>query len=102
MSTEKKHTPLPWNWNQVYRDVIEISGPHCAASISFDVRDTEECKANAELIVRAVNSHAALVAALQTLINLHEGIDHGGNGIEPSDWDQARAALALAEGKAEK
>lgn len=48
-----------------------------------------EAKANAALIVRAVNSHDALVAALRDLLD----------GSEP--WDvratQARAALALAE-----
>lgn len=101
MSTEKKHTPTPWTLSgeSIIKDdiciaVIETDGGYEAPG--------DEQEANAELIVLAVNSHAALVDALQTLINLHEGIDHGGNGIEPSDWDQARAVLALAEGKAEK
>ncbi len=57
------------------------------ASWNCDVED--ELDANARFIVRAVNSHEALVAALRDLLD----------GSEP--WDeratQARAALALAE-----
>lgn len=30
---------------------------------------------------------------LQGLVNLHEGIDDGGNGITPEDWQQARELL---------
>lgn len=52
-------------------------------------------KANAALIVRAVNSHEALVAALEKLTEFAtEGV------AVPESWDvilNARAALALAK-----
>lgn len=64
---EIKHTPLPWKTEgrhilsskENFPDFIAICGrldtePH-----------SEENKANAELIIRAVNSHDALVEALR-------------------------------------
>ena len=63
--------------------------------------DPSRCAdANADLIVRAVNNHAALLAALKAIVE-HQNID--GTGIRYEfDWNspigkQARAAIAAAE-----
>ena len=37
--------------------------------------------------------------ALETLVNLHDGMADGGNGITNADWANARAALAKARGE---
>jgi hypothetical protein len=58
-----------------------------------------ERAANAALIVRCVNSHEALVEALEEMIEEVENEDH-----EPKDWSvavclkHARAALKVAKG----
>jgi len=57
-------------------------------------------EANAALIVRAVNSHEALVAALRGIIQAWDtdsGDYYVTNTLTDDDIDQARAALALAE-----
>ena len=57
--------------------------------------------ANAALIVRAVNSHDALVAALRGLVDRLD--DHFGGRDRSTDWreqEAARAALEQAEGGA--
>jgi hypothetical protein len=51
--------------------------------------DVTEREANADLIVRAVNSHAALVEVAELLLK-------GTNHDEPLPIAKARAALALA------
>ncbi len=50
-------------------------------------------QANAALIVRAVNSHDALVSALEGLVS--DRHDH--NNLCPCPWCYARAALAAAK-----
>ena len=74
----------------------------------LDANDVLVCKcdleAEADLIVRAVNAHDALVEALEAMVdNLVQLADSGDAGF----WDaedqecvkQARAALALARGQ---
>lgn len=58
---------------------------------------TEEDAANARLIVRAVNSHDALVAALKIALPHLAGQNWANKGNNP--YTQARDALALAEAK---
>ena len=43
-----------------------------------------------------ISAAPELLASLETLVNLHDGIDDGGNGITPDDWNAARAAIAKA------
>lgn len=63
--------------------------------------DSRDHRANAELIVRAVNSHEALVEALKAL--LEDYMAFLGDGVteanEPDLVTRVRAALALAEEK---
>ena len=96
MSTSKA-TARPWRVGDAGTTVFGPPNgnpsPKTIATISYaklrGVEQYDESAANAALIVRAVNSHEALVAALRDLLD----------GSEP--WDvratQARAALALAE-----
>lgn len=83
--TCSKHSPTPWKrcayaiWSNkiVVADCVRdkaIGVPH--------VRTEAECIANAELIVRAVNSHETLVKAVkharnQTIAELQEALEEG-------------------------
>jgi hypothetical protein len=53
-------------------------------------------EANAEFIVRAVNSHDQLVAALKRFANLDKSVDSDLWYIRSEFCEQARAALAAA------
>lgn len=108
MSNE--HTPTPWRADITAHRTID--GTSCVAFIvsektniadvcnSYNI-STEEAVANAAFIVRACNSHAALVAAL-------EGFDNFAWTAVTADCDEsrlylqqlidkARAALAAVE-----
>lgn len=70
------------------------------------VRPFKEDKANAELIVKAVNSHAELLAALKAMVACCTNSE-GAVSPEPHDRGEwldnmlnARAAIARAEGRA--
>lgn len=70
-------------------ELVAMVAPHDAV--------TEKSKANASHIVRCVNSHAALVAALQALANC---ADEDGKFVQAPTaqmFKDAKAALALAE-----
>lgn len=66
--TQTKHTPTPWYSNDDYADIRDhranliMRKPSTKTSIYADI---ETAKANAAFIVKAVNSHEALVVALQ-------------------------------------
>lgn len=65
-----EHTPLPW---QIKRGatmgvIVNQDGEQVAAALSDAVKSSDERDANAELIVRAVNNHDALVKALRDLV----------------------------------
>jgi hypothetical protein len=78
------------------RSACTISGSHYHPKYrrACAVDDTD--RANAELIVKAVNSYSAMLEALKAL-------SHYPDSNVGSDWkpvfDQARAAISLAEGK---
>lgn len=59
--TETKHTPPPWHLHQTAFATI-IGGHNIVAEL--------DVQADAEIIVRAVNSHAELLALVQTASNL--------------------------------
>ena len=87
-----KATARPWATSAVTEADGSTIWDVCAADAGdmiADLKGLDNAEADAALIVRAVNSHEALVAALRDLLD----------GSEP--WDvratQARAALALAE-----
>ena len=102
MNTKKaKHTPGPWRIQDEYDGTLPIDGWSEQAEesceicrVSLDMLDEQERAANAALIAAAPE----LLAALETLINLQDGIDDGGEGITAEDWGTARAAIAAAKG----
>ena len=77
--------------------VIRTAAKAIATTCTMDaVNPTPEETANAELLAsapRLLREHRELRVMLGALVNLHEGIDSGGNGIEKSDWGQAKAIL---------
>ena len=90
-----KPTPTPWAIVPGY-DWQTICGPNgdrIGTVKRLTGSDAKVGMANARLIVRAVNSHEALVEALTTLIN------DAKNVMSPEYLDQARAALSLARGE---
>lgn len=60
-------SPLPWKAE--VREIYDSNGTNLTM-ISGWTKPASEDTANAALIVRAVNSHAQLVAALETLVNI--------------------------------
>lgn len=91
-----QHTELPWK--------VEAVGPHqdevvndetgfSIARMSWAGPNSALSKDNAAFIVRCVNSHDALVAALQSMCIAQELSCHSKEAYEA-----ARAALSLAKG----
>lgn len=87
-----KHTPTPWRAVRV-GNTLTIAGavPGYFAEIRGACEGAHGAmgEANAEFIVRAVNAHDDLVAALQNLARLFQA-------LHPShaDWGDYKAALA--------
>ncbi len=101
------HTPTPWRFGPIgTNQKIAISGFDSThvATLSPIADGKGQLKANADLIVRAVNSHAALVSALEqarlSMIGNREYCQ--GRGLTHAGVDRcitmADAALALAKG----
>ena len=113
------HTPLPWRLGRNGADCLIFKGEHKFVadcdSADEDSDGTDEDRANAAFIVRAVNSHAALVATLENILEFMEDKFHEFDGADcdPDDgklcpkcesngciemkFKQIRAALKLAE-----
>lgn len=69
-----KHTPTPWalNTDDIPPTIYAEVNQHCIAILddssgAYKFDDVATCEANAEHIVRCVNSHEALVKALETV-----------------------------------
>jgi hypothetical protein len=105
---DDKATPRPWR-DTITRDGDLIIEGRYGERIAY-IEDMEtsgaEDHANARLIVRAVNSHDALVAVAQQVINFYEGLrtyfEENGRRAMESGWvlsdlrpiyDAARAAV---------
>ena len=86
---EPKHTPTPWTIESTPSRIEVRTDPMHVYAFSHADRG------NAEFIVRAVNAHEQLTAALETLVREWD------LGREPlaSDWSKARAALRAARGE---
>ena len=105
------HTPTPWGAiHSVGSTLKSYSQSSCVVGLGEnmhkiicgcfdDIGGEDVANANASLIVRAVNSHAELVAALDGMMLLAEG-----SGIENFSSDdraiceRAKAALSRAKG----
>jgi len=104
--THTEHTPAPWRLNTDTLDIGDyaaIQGSNGTFIGAVWADNTQAPQADAKLIVRAVNSHVAMVLTLYNLIQAWESIDE--NTLVPDEinidhlWEDARAALALAEGE---
>lgn len=96
-----KHTPTPWN-------IVTEKNYSSIENYEEDVQICKiplfgEGKADAEFIVRAVNSHEALAAALRDLTSWFKyAKKHGyenARELNPVYLEQAQAALAKAKGE---
>lgn len=103
------HAPTPWKQHQTngqtYASVRSANNDTVA---DCGTRSDPRAQANAELIVRAVNAHAALVKALRDIINAADRINdyqHSGQSPTMEMWSElfdeslrARTVCAKAEG----
>ena len=95
-----QHSPLPWEavgfhvMHERRRLIAEVWAPVEGDDPPWD----ERRKANAEFIVRAVNSHDDLVAALEDLI-LATRLAEIGAGDIPMAREAAERALRKARGE---
>ena len=87
--TQTKHTATPW---KAYENEITSTFP--IAMCQSDVRGLKEAKANAEFIVRAVNSHADLVKGAQIVV------EYFSRGVKKSP-ELEKAFVYLSNGLAE-
>lgn len=101
----ERHTELPWAIGSTSDDIGIVArnaghGGKLVAMVVYDedeAQDEDERFANAQLIVRAVNSHAELLAACKRALRAL-----GVEGHEPSPEharETLRAAIAKAEGR---
>lgn len=101
------HTPLPWARDDLLppngREVIARTTGYVPISAERDWGkevSREEDEANADLIVRAVNSHPAMLEALEVLAYRLEMDGRTADGITKADAAAiARAAIAQARGE---
>lgn len=89
-----KHTPTPWEIEPHTMVDKEFSvGPF---TLDYDDVDHDEQDANAEFMVRAVNSHDALLAAAKTVVKNAKALP--GMALEDCGGiDELAAAIAAAE-----
>lgn len=109
-----QHTPLPWIYWQpgFYGEAYSI-GPRGNCPILKTLGDNERVnEANAELVIRAVNSHQELLEALKSCFAMLTSPKFSGwidaNCTDDELWamtqamiqrrDEARAAIAKAQG----
>ena len=85
---ETQHTPTPWAFDGY--SITDESGKTVSNVFESGAISVAEQCANARMIVRAVNAHADLVAALELI--------HA-NAAESPEWIRARIAPALAKAK---
>lgn len=92
------HTPTPWRVSlDAYVVHVETDRTLAACPATLTI-GADEARANADLIVRAVNAHESLVSALERIeAMLSDGMALGRNQ-KRALADSARAALALAKG----
>ena len=100
------HTFLPWIvFIDDDLDFLAIEDERDGKSIcefTGEEIGMDKARENFDLIVRAVNSHAALVAALRPFANVEYiassvGVDNAACDLEIANFRAARAALKLAE-----
>ena len=102
-----EHTPGPWAWDDAEYGIVARPTPPgyeiIAACPEYDAGNWDN---NAARIVQCVNSHDALVEALQGFAEYYEDLRSGRPTTVGMSGDgllvQARAALKLAKGEKEE
>jgi hypothetical protein len=103
MTQTAKHSPTPWQDNDAGLIYGQVSGDHDEAPFVCDVCENQPDyskreKANAALIVRAVNSHKQLVRACRLLVNAYAKAEMNDDLVNWQDVNAAHDAAALALG----
>lgn len=91
---ENKHAPTPWRITETERIVGQDGRTIRIEGVAFPGGADPEAVANAEFIVRACNSHEALLESLQEMVKWIEEGDY-----EDGFLGKARAAIAKATGE---
>lgn len=109
-TVKTKHTPTPWTLNG--QSIEERKTPSCAIAYVYDESDDSlytNGKSNAEFIVRAVNSHEALLKFAKIHHEVCEECEGTGkiyNNADPTSgqWVECEYLTAIneAEGKYDK
>lgn len=104
MTQETKHSPLPWKTRiscskKFTREHIKIYAKE-ASEIADILVISEESRANAELVVRAVNSHYQLVDLLGRVLKFAHITTYDAKAeLHPDFLDEVREALKQAKGE---
>jgi len=109
MTDNTKHTPTPWKAIGNGYTIVHREDTAIVANVAGGNSGTAgEALHNAAFIVRAVNSHAALVESLEYISDAAPSLDYIGEEPPPDEvieisvtregLKQLRAALALARG----
>lgn len=88
------HSPLPWRvtYGELLAPIVSDAYGHVAI---LHPRTWNEARANAKLIVRAVNAHDALVAAVKHFLDQIEYDKfYAGRTYAPSDYDIVEILVA--------
>ena len=97
MSAQSKHTPGPWSVETVspFQDeIVSDETVFTIAKMAWCRPNSKLSKANAAFIVRAVNSHADLLAALQNMLDVY--LTPRDRTVRMAADKQARAAIVRA------
>lgn len=95
-TTKTKHTQLPWVQTHKGGSITSPSKPRSTIIYDEGLFDGEEGEANAEFIVRAVNSHYELLEALKECVEELNGANAHRN---ITCYVKGRQAIAKAEGR---
>lgn len=85
-------TPRPWK--SIGRDIETVTGDPVAST--YGLNDSEE-KANAKIIVKAVNCHDELVEALNGMIQHFQDVDEYTKPHAYKRFQMAKLALSKAQ-----
>jgi len=100
-----KHTPTPWEARKYTAEgdyaIARVGYMPIAAMGPEEDRDAEQVEADAEFIVRAVNSHDDLLEACKEVLRIRDcklSAANGGWSDAADIWAKVDAAIAKAQG----
>lgn len=107
VNVEPQHTPTPWQLKNLEGSdlpfiVSTTQSSYAVADTGLGSVSSAEAWANAAFIVRAVNSHEALVEALQDVLDLAEDLDGDTQNLTVTmsieSWSRIEDLIAQAKG----